>query len=158
MPWSYCFLCSVSSQLFHSPLSPLSRGSFSAIRVVSSACLRLLIFLPAVLIPACALSSPAFYMMYVLSTYKLNKQDDSIQPWHTPFPIWNQSVVTCLVLTVASWPAYRFLRRQVRWSGIPIGQNRHSERQQREENHSCQVITIRVKWKIGASEMVLLFF
>ena len=26
----------------------------------------------------------------------------------------------CLVLTVASWPAYRFLRRQVRWSGSPI--------------------------------------
>ena len=24
------------------------------------------------------------------------------------------------VLTVASWPAYRFLRRQVRWSGIPM--------------------------------------
>ena len=24
------------------------------------------------------------------------------------------------VLTVASWPAYRFLRRQVKWSGIPI--------------------------------------
>ena len=23
-------------------------------------------------------------------------------------------------LTVASWPAYRFLRKQVRWSGIPI--------------------------------------
>ena len=23
-------------------------------------------------------------------------------------------------LTVASWPAYRFLRRQVKWSGIPI--------------------------------------
>ena len=37
---------------------------------------------------------------------------------HTPFPIWNQSVVPCLVLTVASWPAYRFNRRQVRWSGI----------------------------------------
>ena len=32
----------------------------------------------------------------------------------------NQSVVPCPVLTVASWPAYRFLRRQVRWSGIPI--------------------------------------
>ena len=30
----------------------------------------------------------------------------------------NQSVVSCPVLTVASWPAYRFLRRQVRWSGI----------------------------------------
>ena len=44
----------------------------------------------------------------------------NICPWRTPFPIWNQSVVPCPVLTVASWPAYRFLRRQVRWSGIPI--------------------------------------
>ena len=26
----------------------------------------------------------------------------------------------CPVLTVASWSAYRFLKRQVRWSGIPI--------------------------------------
>ena len=37
-------------------------------------------------------------------------------PWHTPFPIWNRSVVPCPVVTVASWPAYRFLKRQVRWS------------------------------------------
>ena len=29
-------------------------------------------------------------------------------------------VAPCPVLTVASWPAYRFLRRQVRWSDIPI--------------------------------------
>ena len=43
-----------------------------------------------------------------------------MQPWHTPFPIWNQSIVPCLVLTVGFWPAYRFLRRQVKWSGIPI--------------------------------------
>ena len=49
-----------------------------------------------------------------------NKQDDNIQPWHTPFPIWDQSVVPCPVLTVASWPAYRFLKRQVKWSGVPI--------------------------------------
>ena len=54
------------------------------------------------------------------SAYKLNKQDDNIQTCRTPFPIWNQSVVSCPVLTVASWLAYRFLRRQVRWSGIPI--------------------------------------
>ena len=53
------------------------------------------------------------------SAYKLNKQGDNIQPWRTPFPIWNQSVVPCPVVTVASWPAYRFLKRQVRWSGIP---------------------------------------
>ena len=38
------------------------------------------------------------------SAHKLNKQGDNIQPWHTPFPIWNQSVVLCPVLTVASWP------------------------------------------------------
>ena len=52
-------------------------SSFSAIRVVSSAYWRLLIFLPEILIPACALSSPAFHMMY--SAYKLNKQSDSIR-------------------------------------------------------------------------------
>ena len=90
----------------------------SAIRVVSSEYLGLLIFLPAILIPACASSSLAFHMMY--SAYKLNKHSDNIQPWRTPFPIWNQLVVPCPVLTVTSWPAYRFLRRQVRWSGIPI--------------------------------------
>ena len=54
----------------------------SALRVVSSAYLRLLIFLPAILIPACASSSLAFLMMY--SSYKLNKQGDNIQPWHSP--------------------------------------------------------------------------
>ena len=54
------------------------------------------------------------------SAYKLNKQGDNIQPRCTPFPIWNQSVVPCPVLNVASWPVYRFLKRQVRWSGIPI--------------------------------------
>ena len=38
-------------------------------------------------------------MMY--SANKLNKQGDNIEPWQTPFPIWNQSVVPCPVLTVA---------------------------------------------------------
>ena len=80
--------------------------------------LRLFIFLLAILIPACASSSPAFPMMY--SAYKLNKQGDDIEPLHTPFPIWDQSIVPWPLLTVASWPAYRFLRRQVRRSGIPI--------------------------------------
>ena len=50
----------------------------SAVRVVSSAYLRLLIFLPEILISACASSSPEFLMMY--SAYKLNKQGDNIQP------------------------------------------------------------------------------
>ena len=55
----------------------LSSSSLSAIRVVSSAYLRLLIFLLAILIPACASSSPVFLMMY--SAYKLNKQGDNIR-------------------------------------------------------------------------------
>ena len=42
----------------------LFNSSLSSIRVVSSAYLRLLIFLPAILIPACTSSSPAFLMMY----------------------------------------------------------------------------------------------
>ena len=95
-----------------------SSSSLYAVKVVSCAYLTLLIFLPAILIPICASSSLAFHMMY--SKYKFNKQGGDIQPWRTPFPIWNQFVAPCLVLTVASWPAYRFLRRQGRWSGIHI--------------------------------------
>ena len=85
---------------------------------MSSEYLRLLIFLPAIVIPASASFSLSFYMM--CSAYKLNKQGDNIQPWGTPFPIWNQSVVPHPILSVASWPEYRYLRRQVRWSGMPI--------------------------------------
>ena len=33
-----------------------------------------------------------------------------LEPVCCAMPVW----------TVASWPAYRFLKRQVRWSGIPI--------------------------------------
>ena len=95
-----------------------SSSSLSDIRVVSPAYLRLLIFLPAILIPAYASSCPAFLMMY--SAHKLNKQRDNIQPWHTPFLIWNQSVVPCPVLTFASWTVYIFLKRQFEWYGIPI--------------------------------------
>ena len=91
-----------------------SSSSLFAIRVVSSAYLKLLIFLLAIWIPGCDSSSLAFCMMYFAC--KLNNQGDNIQPWCTPFPILNQSIVPCPVLTVASLPAYRFLRRQVRWS------------------------------------------
>ena len=89
MSWSSFSECWVLSQLFHSFtfISRLfSSSSLSTIRVVSSAYLRLLVFLPAILIPACPSSSLAFHMMY--SAYKLNKQGDNIQPWCTPFPIF----------------------------------------------------------------------
>ena len=111
------FWASFFTLLFHLH-QEASSFSLSAIRVVSPAYLRLLIFLPAISIPVCASSNLAFHMMY--SAYKLNKQDDNIQPWCTPFPILNQSIVPCLVLTVASWPAHSFPRRQVRWSGVPV--------------------------------------
>ena len=72
----------------------------SAIRLVYSASLRLLMFLQPVLIPACNSSSLAFLM--VCSACGLNKQGDSRQPCCTPFPILNQSVVPYRVLTVVS--------------------------------------------------------
>ena len=73
-----------------------SSSLLSAIRGVSSAYLRLLIFLLTLLIPACDSSCLAFHMMY--SAYKLNKQGDKRQPCHVPFPILNQSFVPCPVL------------------------------------------------------------
>ena len=122
MQWYLFFECWVLSQLFLlSSLTFIKRlfsfSSLSAIRVVSSAYLRFLIFLLAIWIPAYASSNLEFRMMY--SPCKLNEQGDNIQPWRTPFPIWNQSVVPCPVLSVASWPAHRLVR-QVRWSGLPI--------------------------------------
>ena len=59
-------------------MSLFSSSSLSAIKVVSSAYLRLWIFLLEILIPACVSQSPVFLMMS--SAYKLNKQGDSIQP------------------------------------------------------------------------------
>ena len=90
--------------------SIFSSSSICTIIVIPSAYLRLLIFLPAVLIPACDSSSLAVCMVY--SAQKLNKQDDSIYSCCTPFPIVKQSAV----LTIAFWPAHTFLR----WSGIAI--------------------------------------
>ena len=75
-----------------------SSSSLSDIKVVSSAYLRLLIFLLAILIPASASPNPAFCLMY--SAYKLNEQGDNIQTWSTPFPSGNQSVILCQVLTI----------------------------------------------------------
>ena len=108
--WMLSFkpIFSLSSFIFIKRL--FSSSLLCPLSVASSAYLKLLIFLLAVLIPACASYSPEFLMMY--SAYKLDKQGDNIQPWCTPLPIWNQSVVPCPVLTVVSCLVYRFLRRQ----------------------------------------------
>ena len=91
-----------------------SSSLLSAIRVLISAYMRLLIFLPVILIPACDSSSLAFHIMY--SAYKLNKQGDSRQPWRTPFPILNhvpcsmfnsKRLVLVLPPGLSSRPRYR---------------------------------------------------
>ena len=62
--WMLNFKSSFSLSSFTFIKRLFSSSLLSAIRVVSPAYLRLLIFLLAILIPACALSSPAFHMMY----------------------------------------------------------------------------------------------
>ena len=104
-----CFKPAFSLSSFILIKKLFSSSSLSASRVVSFAYLRVLIIHLAILIPACDSPSLVFCMMY--SAYKLNKQDDNIQAFHTPFPILIQSVVPSPVLTVASW----FLSRQVRF-------------------------------------------
>ena len=76
--WTLSFKPAFSLYSFTFIKRLFSVSSLSAIRVVSSAYLRLLIFLLVILIPACASSSPAFLMIY--SAYNLNKQGDNIQP------------------------------------------------------------------------------
>ena len=95
-----------------------SSSSLFAIRMVSSVYPRLLIFSQQSWFQLVIHPASAFYM--ISSVYRLNKQGDNIQPWRTLFPIWNQLIFPRPVPTVASWPVYKFLRRQVRWSGIPI--------------------------------------
>jgi len=70
--WMLSFKPTFSLSSFNFIKRLFSFSSLSAIRVVSSAYLKLLISFPAVLIPACASSSPTFHMMS--SAYKLNKQ------------------------------------------------------------------------------------
>ena len=72
---------------FHSSVSSSSRGSFVPLHFCHKrgviCILRLLLFLPAVLLPICDSSSLAFHTVY--SAYKLNKQGDNIQPLCAPF-------------------------------------------------------------------------
>ena len=77
--------------------------SLSAIRVVSSAYLRLLIFLPAILIPACVSSSPVFLTMY--SAYKLILEKCKSKPQ------WD------ITSHQSEWPSSESLQKRWRWYG-----------------------------------------
>ena len=78
------FGCWVWSQLFSlSSITLIKRlftSSLSAIRVVSSAYLKLLIFFLAVLIPVCDLSSLAFSMMFSSVQFSCSVVSDSLRP------------------------------------------------------------------------------
>ena len=70
-------------------------SQLSAIMVVSSEYLSLLMFLLAILIPACESFSLAFCMRD--SASKLNKQGDNMQPWQSqPHPHSPQNLVPFL--------------------------------------------------------------
>ena len=89
--------------------SLFSSSLLSAIRVVSAAYLRLLIFLLVILIPAYASSSSGFHMMY--SAYKLNKQDDNtaltysfsyLEPVFCSVSSSNHCSLTCILISQES--------------------------------------------------------
>ena len=72
--WMLSFKPTFSLSLFTFIKRLFSSSLLSALKVVSAAYLRLLIFLLEILIPACASSSPVILMMY--SAFKLNKQGE----------------------------------------------------------------------------------
>ena len=119
-------------------LSTSSRGSlvplcFLPLKWYHLSAWDFLVFFLTVLIATCDSSSLAFCMMY--SAYKLKKQDDNIQPWHMPFPTWNQSVVPCSVLTCCFFSCIQFSQEagKVVWyshlfKNIPVCCDSHSQR------------------------------
>ena len=100
IPWSLCFECWVLSWLFHSPFIFIKRlfssSSLSAIREVSSAYVRLLIFLLEILIPTCDSSSLPFLMMY--SAFKLNMQLTTWSYVHFQFLVKNKNTIYTIIL------------------------------------------------------------
>ena len=110
------FECWVLSQLFHSPLSPSSRGSLSAsslsaIKVVSSAYLRLLIFLSAIMIPACDSSSLAFCIMHISYMSRVTALTYSFLNYE-PMQCSMSSSKCCFLPCIQD--------SQVKWTDIPI--------------------------------------
>ena len=83
--WMLSFkpIFSMSSFTFNKRL--FSSCSLSAIMVVSSAYLRLLIFLPTVLIPACASSSPTLALHMIHSAYRASLVAQLVK---NPPPMW----------------------------------------------------------------------
>ena len=109
-----------------------SSSSLSAIRVISSAYLRLLIFLPTILIPVCDSSSLAFQIMY--SAQKLNKQGDNIQLDTMLFQFWTSPLSTSnsnscfLTLKQVSQKTCMIVLYSHLFKNFPVGCDPHSQR------------------------------
>ena len=86
--WMLSFKPAFSLSSFTLIKSLFSFPLLSANQVVSSAYLRLLICLLAILTAACKSSCSAFCL--TCSAYELNKQGNNKQSYYTPFPILNQ--------------------------------------------------------------------
>ena len=85
---------------------------------MSSAYLRLLIFLPATSWFQLVLHPDRLFTWCILHISYISRVTI-----HSPNILLSQFGTHLLfhpVLTAASWSTYRFLRRQIRWSGIPI--------------------------------------
>ena len=99
--WMLSFKTTFSLSSFTFIKRLFNSSSLSTVQLLSFAYLRLLIFLPAILIPAYASSSPAFHTMY--SAYKLNKQSDNISPdillSHFGTGLYSMSSSNCCFLT-----------------------------------------------------------
>ena len=132
--WMLSFKTTFSLSSFTFTKRLFSSSSLSVIRVVSSAYLRLLIFLLASLIPACASSTLAFHMMY--SAYKLCKQGDNIQPrckevigegqfitfcWRGEFNTIKHSFTKSFLLATMIWCHHEGIYYFSRFVGFPGG-------------------------------------
>ena len=91
--WMLSFKSAFSLSSFTFIKRFFSSSLLSVIRVVLSAYLRLLIFLPAILIPACALSSPAFHMMYSANRMTIYSLDALLSQFE---PVCCSMFLTCI--------------------------------------------------------------
>ena len=108
------------SQLFHSPLSPSSRSSLASLQFLPLEWYHLHIW-------GCwYFSWQSWFQLVIHPTWYLNGIFCVEVKWTRwqytalTYSILNQSIVPCPVLTIASWPAYRFLRKQIRWFGMSV--------------------------------------
>ena len=114
--WMSSFKSAFSVSSFTTIKRHFSSSSLSAVRVVSSAYLRLLILLLAVLFPA--LIHAVWH--FASCTLHISYISVNIQPWCTLSQFWTNLFFHVPFQLLLLDLHKGFLRRQVRWSDIPI--------------------------------------